>query len=369
MNIAIITHVTPAINNGLSQYIRFLIRGLQEVDSSHHFYIFVNKSFDSFLNVEHPRFTKVRLDIPHYPRSLMRPAYFLWQNLAAFRLYKKYDIDLVHLPNPVPLFNTFDIPHIVTIHDTAELRSARHRKLHRSFRIFVNDLSAKKAQKIITVSEFSKNEIINLMVVDEYKINVTHPAITLRPQKDKAGNSKIEMPYFLAFAGNQENKNLPRLIEAFRALNIEKKVKLVLVGHHTKLLESFDLHFFTKSGIELKGYVSEDELIGYYQNAIALIYPSIYEGFGLPILEAMSLGVPVITANTASMPEVAGKAALLVNPESVPEITDAMAQLANNPLLRNYLIFEGYKQAEKFNWQETAQKTTEVYEEVYCNRI
>lgn len=107
----------------------------------------------------------------------MRPVYFLWQNMLAGHLFKKYEIDVFHLPNPVPLFNTFGVPHVVTMHDAAEYSGHRYRNLHRYFRIFVNESSAKRAAVILTVSEFSKSEISNFIEIEESKIHVTHPGL------------------------------------------------------------------------------------------------------------------------------------------------------------------------------------------------
>lgn len=368
MNIALITHVTPAESNGLSQYIRFLIRGLQEIDSSHHFYIFVNKSFDAYLNIDHPRFNKVLVDIPHYPRGLMRPVYFFWQNFVAGKLLKKYRIDLVHLPNPIPLFNTYGIPHIVTIHDTAELRGARHNRLHRNFRIAVNNISAKKSNQVLTVSEFSKREIVDLMGIRENKINVTHPGLTLDLKKGVSENIKVDKSYFLSFGGHKENKNLDRLIEAFLSLNVKKKVKLVLVGDLSKLRESFDLNLLNENGVDIKGYVSEHDLIGYYRNALALVYPSLYEGFGLPVLEAMSLGTPVISSSRASMPEVGGDAVLYIDPEDSTSIKNAMLRILSDKKFRSDLKKRGMKRSRNFNWKVAAQKTIIAYEKAVEHR-
>lgn len=364
MNIAITTHVNPAINNGLGQYIKFLIKGLQEVDSDHHFYIIVNKEFEEYLEIYHPNFKIIRVDIPHHPRPIMRPAYFLWQNILAGRLLRKYEIDVFHLPNPIPLFNTFEVPHVVTIHDAAEYSEHRHKILHRRFRMLVNESSAKRTAKILTVSEFSKSEISRFIDVEESKIHLTHLGVTLNLEANPVQVNQNSKPYFLHVGGTRSNKNIERIINSFLSSGCLEKMNLYFVGQNSHLNQSEkELKDLEKKGVYFVGYVSEKELISYYKGAVGLIYPSLYEGFGLPILEAMALGVPVITSNRASMPEVAGEAALYVNPEEVSSIRKAMEKLMGDVDLRESLKMKGIQQSQKFDWKTTAQKTILAYEE------
>ncbi len=365
MNIAITTHVNPAISNGLGQYIRYLVKGLEEVDSKHQFYIIVNQAFDEFLEISHPNFKKIRLDIPHHPRSIMRPAYFLWQNLRAGKLFRKYEIDVFHLPNPVPIFNTFGVPHVVTIHDAAEFTNYRHTNLHRRFRIFVNNSAAQKASAILTVSEFSKAEISRFIEVEKSKIHVAHPGVTVKPAAEVRPKShRAEKPYFLHVGGTRSNKNTERIINAFLSSDCQKGMNLYFVGERSYLNQSVaELKKLEDKGIYFVGYIPEEELVSYYQGALGLVYPSLYEGFGLPVLEAMSLGVPVITAGCASMPEVAGKAALFVNPEDELSIQQAMEKLMEDEPLRESLKKKGLERSQKFDWKTAAQKTILAYED------
>ncbi|MBO6573742.1 MAG: glycosyltransferase family 4 protein [Balneola sp.] len=368
MNIAIVTHVTPGISNGLSQYIRFLIKGLIEASTDHHFFIFVNKSFDSFLDIDHPNFTKIRVDIPHSPRILMRPIYFIWQNLFSGELFKKYNIDIIHFPNPVPLITSLGLPTVVTIHDTAELRGERHTKLHKQFRIWVNNNIANRAEAVLTVSQFSKSEICSLMNVKEEKIHVTELGITINNNIKILSHSKASTPYFLHVGGGSKNKNLDRVIEAFLQLNKSRVLNLKVVGR-TEQFKRFSLDFeaLKKEGIYFTGYLSENELIKTYKNAMALVYPSLYEGFGLPILEALSMGIPVITSNRASMPEVAGKAAIYVDPEDISSIKNGLNLVLNDNEIKNRLKKEGILRSKQFDWLSTARKTLRVYEKAGNN--
>ncbi|SMO96707.1 glycosyltransferase family 4 protein [Gracilimonas mengyeensis] len=364
MNIAITTHVNPAVSNGLGQYIRYLIKGLEEVDSPHAFYIIVNKDFESFLTVSHPNFKFIRVDIPHHPRKIMRPWYFFWQNALAGKLFQKYDIDVFHLPNPVPLYNTFDVPHVVTLHDLAEQHGQRHSGLHQKFRMWVNKLSAEKASDILTVSEFSKKEIITEMGIPEDKIRVTYPGLTIDPSSAISKKMNSQRPYLLHVGGSRRNKNVERLIAAYLSSSTREKMDLYFVGETVNLNKSQnELKKLRKKGVHFKGYVTEEELLGYYQQAYALVYPSLYEGFGLPVLEAMALGVPVITSNCTSLPEVAGDAALMVKPESIISIRKAIEKLGLDDGLKEQLIKKGKQQSRKFDWKTAAQKTILVYEQ------
>lgn len=363
MNIAITTLVTPNVTNGLSQYIRFLVNALQDIESSHTFYIIVNKSFESSIEIKKANFHKVVTNIPHHPRVIMRPVYFFWQNLMFGKFLKKNKIDVFHIPNPIPLINNYGIPTVVTIHDVAELRGFRHSGLHRLFRIFSNYTSAKKSDQIITVSDFSKKELLSLMKVDGNKIHVTHPGLTLKTNIDSDSKQTFDVPYFL-FVGTAElHKNLENVLKAFSQLRTEKKIDLYVVGRikkpelYTKYIQSYKNRV-----VHFKGAISEKELKTYYENAIALVYTSLYEGFGLPVLESMSLGTPVITTSGSSMEEVAGDAAIYVNSSNASSIGSAMEVILKDEVLKNKLSEKGLERTQKFNWIKTAKKTIEIYE-------
>ncbi len=363
MNIAITTHVNPAISNGLGQYIRFLIKALEEADTNHSFFILVNKEFDKFLSISHPNFVKVRIDIPHNPRILMRPIYFYWQNLLIDSFFRKHKIDVFHLPNPVPLFNTHNVPYVVTIHDMAEFNNFRHKSFHRSFRLLSYKLSAENSTMITTVSRFTKSEILKFLDIKKEKIKVIYPGLTLDINKQTDNKKVFKEPFFLHVGGSRNNKNIERIIEAFLMLNIQSKVKLYFLGTITHLKKSKkEMKRLEESGIFFIGQVSEEDLIAYYREAIALVYPSLYEGFGLPILEAMYLGLPVITSNRCSMPEVGGDNVIYVNPESTFDISMAMKKIWLDKNLVRKFVEDGRERAKLFDWKDTAYEMLTMYE-------
>lgn len=246
--------------------------------------------------------------------------------------------------------------------------------------------SAKKASVIFTISKSSKRDIIRLYDVPEGRVIVTYPGVksfaTLSPQvypihmlQSKFG---ITTPYFLFVGTLQPRKNIVRLIEAFSLLlrkNAEqdtekresKNLQLIIVGKKGWLYEEIlqaPEKFGVSGRVKFLDSVSDDELPVLYKNAIAYVLPSLYEGFGLPVLEAMKYECPVITSNVSSLPEVGGDAVLYVNPEDTGDIAKKMQDIFENKKLRLDLIEKGKKQVEKFSWEKTARQTLEALSEV-----
>ncbi len=367
MNILITTIVTSNSPNGLIRYIQGLLDGLQELNNCNNiYYILVNKELDESIKLRHKNFKKIKVSIPFYPRIVMRPLYFLWQNLFLNNIIKTYKIDLFHSPNSMPIFNTYGIPFIVTIHDIAEFSFKRHNSLKQWFRRYVAKKSAKIASAIITVSDFSRNEIERTLKANKNKVFVTHLASKIASNlKDEIN---IDTPFFLHVGGSKANKNIENIVEAFLKLN-NKEYKLIFIGDTRELRYQVNQQrILNKNGIHFKGFVSESELETYYTNAFALVYPSLYEGFGLPIIEAMGVGLPVITSNTTSMPEISENAALLVEPTNVQSISNAMNLLIEDEYIRSGLILKGIERHKNFSWIKTAIETEKTYELIYNRR-
>ena len=231
----------------------------------------------------------------------------------------------------------------------------------------------KRTNRIVTVSEFTKQDVVQHYKIDASKIDVCYNGcreefkpINLEERKEILMKNTEGVPYFLYVGAVHPRKNVHRLIEAFDAFKKQNNTpfKLLICGRFAwqtgEVKAAFDKADYQKD-IIFTGYVSDEEVVRLTAAAHAFIYVSNFEGFGLPILEAMQCDVPVITSNTSSMPEVAGDAAILVNPESVEEITNALSQLAFNENLRQHLIEKGRIQRLKFSWDKTA---TIIYDNI-----
>jgi glycosyltransferase involved in cell wall biosynthesis len=222
----------------------------------------------------------------------------------------------------------------------------------------------KESALIIAVSESTKQDIIEILKIPTKKIRVIHEACSTEFTEKSAEDTEkikkkygIKGDYLLAVGTLEPRKNLKRVIEAFSKVQSAKcKVQsLVIAGKFGWGNQ--------QSAIKFLGYVLQEDLPGLYAGAEAFVYPSLYEGFGLPILEAMACGCPVVTSNVSSMPEVAGEAAVLVNPEEVNDIARGIQETLEN---REELIEKGKARAQEFSWEKTARETLKVYQEA-CN--
>jgi len=356
LTIGIVALVNAPVINGLSQYIIHLYRALKREFADQTFKLITNKEFSSFFSNYLDQEDLILVDIPHHPRWIMRPFYFFWQNYFGGEFLKDHGIDVLHIPNAIPLLKIPVIPTVVTIHDMAEFRGYRHSFLHNKFRKWVTRLSAVTADHILTVSDFSRKEIFHFLDIEESKVSVSYPG---NPLTDDRYETEKEIPVkneFLFLAGGGSNKNQQNVIHAFLKFNKRNKFKLNVITNSEKLCNDPNIHWYQ--------HVDEEKLIRLYQRSVALLYPSLYEGFGFPILEAMSLGVPVITSNRASMPEVVQDAGILIDPENQEQLINAMIDMVKNERERTELIRKGSQRVCKFTWADTAHKTMRAYEKV-----
>jgi len=231
-------------------------------------------------------------------------------------------------------------------------------------------MSTRRADSILTISENSKAQIRERLHVPLQKITVTYLAPKIRkvsPNINWAGIKKrfnLGDVYLLALSSFSPSKNIPRLLEAVEK-ELPENIKLVLAGHVPskgaplfKMVESLDLG----KRVVFTGYLPDEELVLLLRNATVFIFPSLYEGFGIPVLEAMAAGAPVACSHAASLPEVAGDAALLFDPLAIDEIALSICRLVKEPALRAELVRKGYQNVARFSWQTTAEQTLRVYE-------
>jgi glycosyltransferase involved in cell wall biosynthesis len=265
----------------------------------------------------------------------------------------------------------------VTIHDLTDLRVKKYGLLRTAYRSLVNLIAAHVADHVVTVSENSKRDIVRLLHIPESKVSVVYNGVSedFHPLDHKECKDYLESTYsitgefLLAPGGLSRNKNVPGLLAAMRLLKQKGRLeKLVLLGdtedREAKYVAS-DLHQAKLDGtVVLPGFVPREDLPAFYNAALLVAYPTLYEGFGMPVLEAMACGTPVVTSNNSSLPEVAGDAALLVNPRSPEEIADAIQRLLRDETLRADLSTRGLLRARQFTWEQTARKTLGLLTEV-----
>src|SRR5579862_1821977 len=305
-------------------------------------------------------------------------------------ILKRLECDLVHIPHLFWMPRALPCPYVMTVHDLLEHmsrakgRSSLRRSLH--YQLTRHVLSG--AARIFAVSQFSKSEIEKLFGIPPSRIEVVYNAIDerfLHGHASPADRQLIAERYlvtypFLLYAGRiSPHKNLVRIIEAFSALRgeLDKEerfldLKLIIIGDD--LSSHPDLRrTVVRSGVQNEvrflGFVPIEVLRIFYDVANVFLFPSLYEGFGLPPLEAMAHGTPVVTSNTSSLPEVVGNAAVLVNPENVFEIRRGLQRALLDPALRAQMKQRGYEQAQRFSWTNSVSRILEIYREVAGARV
>jgi glycosyltransferase involved in cell wall biosynthesis len=239
--------------------------------------------------------------------------------------------------------------------------------------------SAKNAAKILTISEASKSDIIKFYGISKDKIVVTYLGVR---QEWKIENGKLKMdilkdkykitkPYILFVGTLQPRKNIERLIEAFSILKTKNQeltnYELIIIGKKGWLYEPIltaPEKYHVKEDVKFLDFVPDEDMPGFYKNAICFVLPSLYEGFGLPVLEAMKYDCPVITSNISSLPEAGGDAAVYCDPENVNDIAKQIHLVVSDAVLRKKMIEKGKEQIKKFNWEKTAKQTLDVLQEV-----
>ena len=258
-------------------------------------------------------------------------------------------------------------PMVVTIHDlTFQLFPSMHERIKRYYFPAMIRAAVSKAREVITISETTRDDLQRLLPQSGRKTTVTLLApreLSPRARADGSGDSDGQS--YVLFVGTVEpRKNLERLIAAWRGMEPASRrgARLIIVGAMGWLVDGIRRGTSTADAIEFKGFVTDDELARILRGALAFVYPSLYEGFGLPVLEAMAHGIPVLTSNVGATREVADGAALLVDPESISAIRDGLVCVLSDETLRQELSRRGLERAAEFSWERTAQETLAVIE-------
>ena len=361
---------------GVGTYTRNVVRALARLDPANHYFLIGSPQKVSEIGPLPPSFET----IPLLDDGTTAKGYIEFRTIL-----KRLDCDLVHIPHLFWMPRGLPCPYVVTVHDVLEhMYRARDRSsLRRLLHFHLTRRVLKGAGRILAVSKFTKNEIEKLFGIRGSRVEVVYNAIDERFLRGHASENDrqilaerylVTYP-FLLYAGRiSPHKNLVRIIEAFSALKgeLEKEgkfpdLKLIIIGD--ELSKHPDLRrTVIRSGVQndvrFMGFVPIEMLRVFYDAAKIFVFPSLYEGFGLPPLEAMAHGTPVVTSNTSSLPEVVGNAAVLVNPENVFEIMRALQHVLLDPALRDKIKQRSYEQTKKFSWDKSAQRILEVYQEV-----
>lgn len=373
MRIGIDARFYGPIGKGLGRYTQKLIEGLEKIDHSNQYFIFLRKENINEYQPKNANFTKILADYRWYTFS---------EQFLFLRVIKKQRLDLMHFPHfNVPILYTGKF--IVTIHDLilVHFPTIRNTTLHPvfyKFKYWAYKLTIKNAilrsNRIIAVSRFTKRDLLaRYKRIPEEKIQVTYEAsedfCMLSPNKDHEILARygIIKPYLLYVGNAYPHKNLEKLVEAFQ--DIAKKrndTQLILVGgmdYFYKQLLDFTLKQKAERVI-FPGFIPDYDLDVVFHNAQAYVFPSLYEGFGLPPLEAMSKGTPVVCSDHPCMKEVLGAAALYFDGRKKEEISRAMEIILDDDNIRNKLIANGYVQAKKYSWKNMAKDTLVIYQSV-----
>jgi len=288
--------------------------------------------------------------------------------------------DVYLLPNTMPLLSR-STPTVITIHDLTEVRIRKYGLVRTAYRFLVNFIAAHVADQVITVSENSKRDIVRLLRVPESKVSVVYNGVSgdfRRLDRDACKDYLATMysiagNFILAPGGLSKNKNIPNLLAAMRTLKESGRDEtLVILGDVHDPEFKYVADVVRKSGLDqavvFPGFVPRKDLPAFYNAASAVAYPTLYEGFGFPVIEAMACGTPVVTSDNSSLPEIAGGAALLVDPKKPKEIAAALLRLLNDGTLCAELSSRGLSHVRQFTWKGAAEETVNVFQQLVASK-
>ena len=360
---------------GIGHYTYYLIKNLLKIDKKNEYVLFFDPRA---INTD--EFAQKNVEIKVFPFfKYKRFLPFSYSHLLISAFLDRQKLDVYHAPaNIIPL--SYRGKSVVTVHDLAIYDHPEWFPTkfltNQSFstKVLVPK-SLKKADKIIAVSENTRKDIKRIFGLPGFKIKVIYEGVNFDkptiPLEKLQKKFKLQKGYIFYVGTLEPRKNLERVVNAFRGLMVNKRFKaqLVLAGNlgwrYQSILKAIaSANRREKNSVRYLGYIGHEEKISLIKHARCFIYPSLYEGFGLQTLEAMAQGTPVITSNNSSMPEVAGEAGVLVDPEKTGEIAKAMLGILGNKFLADLLGKKGKIQAKKFSWRIAAEETLEIYKEV-----
>jgi len=366
---------------GVGTYIRNVVRTLAQLDRENKYFLIGSPAKMSEFGPLPGNFHSVPLAEPDHT----------FAGYVDFRAaVRRLQFDVVHIPHLFWMPRGLGCPYVLTVHDLLEhmYGSRNLSSLRRSLHFYLTRRVLRGSARVMAVSQFTKNEIHKLLAIPDERIEVVYNAIDerfLRGHASDADRALIAQRYqvnypFLLYAGAiRPHKNVVRIIEAFSALKSElakegrfEDLKLIIIGDdmsNNPRLRRTVVSGGVQNDVRFLGFVPIEVLRIFYDVAKIFVFPSLYEGFGLPPLEAMAHGTPVVTSNTSSLPEVVGNAALMVNPENVFEIRRALHKALLDPTTRERMKQRGYEQAQRFSWEISVSRILEIYREVAGARV
>jgi len=359
---------------GVGIYFKNLLFTLAKIDRTNEYFLFSSSWKDRFKPLKIPSFAKMKFLDLRYPVKVIN---FLWYRLGwpALDIFFKTRLDLTHSPTPLPLPTKGK--KIITVYDLffLEFPELTNDEARRNFSRGIED-SVKNADGIVTISHFTEGQLIQRFLVDREKIRVISPGIDLGNWKQierqdlERIKTNLKLPSdFLLFVGAHEpRKNLPNLLKALRLVHDRyRKVPLVLVGRKGQDSDNVqkDIQKLAlDSWVKTLGYMDEAELKYVYRLASVFVFPSLWEGFGIPLLEAMASGLPIVTSRTSALPEIAQDAAVYTDPNDPEDIATKIIHVLKDQTLRDKLISAGEKRVEFFSWEKVASEALNFYQSV-----
>jgi len=354
---------------GIGCYIYNLLLALAGLDNGVRYVLYVDRTAAP---EEVERFSRE----PFRVRCLTGGNLFFWEQVLLPAAARRDRVDVLHCTsNVAPLFKV--CPTVLTVHDVIEFKrfdfgdadlSLRHR-VSRLYRMGILPRIAGWADLIITDSYFSRSDVAEVLKVDPAMVRVTYMGLPAKEAVGPVEGSVGAGGYILALGALDGRKNIKVLLEAFTLVKnrFQGELKLVLAGVEDVGLFAgrvgLEAHPY-RQDITCLGFVSDSELVGLYRSAFCFVYPSLYEGFGLPLLEAFAAGVPVVASETTAVGEIAGDAGLLFNPRRPDELAGKILFLLENPAAGRELVVKGCERLKVFSWEKCAAQTLAVYREV-----
>ncbi|OIO19768.1 MAG: hypothetical protein AUJ37_01830 [Candidatus Magasanikbacteria bacterium CG1_02_41_34] len=354
-------------HSGIGRYVEQLVAHLCLIPGDHEFVVFLKKEvFDTFV-LPNERWKKVLADIHWYGVD---------EQVHLTHIIKREHVDLMHFPHwNVPLM--YRDPFVVTIHDLIMFHYARRdASTHGALMYVIKDRlhryivrsTVKRARHIFATSEFTKRDIVNTLHVSQEKISVTYQAsfenVKLMEQNAQTllKNFYIEKPYVLYVGNAYPHKNIGTLIDAWKIFSREHPTyQLVLAGKESSWYETLKDRARGCGSIVFTGFVDDSQLAALYMYAHLYVFPSLYEGFGLPPLEAMTYGIPVISSGASCLPEILGNAALYFETTDIYDIVRALEEGTGNDEMRYLLRKNAKDETIRYSWNELAQRTFQTY--------